>query len=33
MTAQALPLYDGLYAWCRNQCEGDRERHSWNFSS
>jgi rhodanese-related sulfurtransferase len=33
MLAQALPLYDGLYAWCRSQCEGDTERHSWNPSA
>ena len=33
MLAQALPVYDGLYAWCRGQCEGDREAHSWNMSA
>lgn len=33
MLAQALPVYDGLYAWCRSQCEGDTERHSWSASS
>ena len=33
MLAQALPVYDGLYAWCRSQSEGDDERHSWNVSS
>ena len=33
MLAQALPVYDGLYAWCRSQCEGDRETHSWNVSA
>ena len=26
----ALPVYDGLYAWCRAQCEGDTERHNWS---
>jgi rhodanese-related sulfurtransferase len=30
MLAQALPVYDGLYAWCRAQVEGDIERHTWN---
>ena len=33
MLEHALPVYDGLYAWCRGQCEGDKERHSWNVSS
>ena len=26
----AMPVYDGLYAWCRNEVEGANERHSWN---
>ena len=30
MLANALPVYDGLYAWCRAQCEGDTERHNWS---
>jgi rhodanese-related sulfurtransferase len=30
MLLHALPVYDGLYAWCRSQCEGDPERHTWN---
>ncbi|HUL56255.1 MAG TPA: chromate resistance protein ChrB domain-containing protein [Usitatibacter sp.] len=29
MLANALPVYDGLYAWCRAQQEGDPERHDW----
>jgi rhodanese-related sulfurtransferase len=29
MLANAIPVYDGLYAWCRAQQEGDRERHEW----
>jgi len=29
MLANAIPMYDGLYAWCRAQQEGDRERHEW----
>jgi rhodanese-related sulfurtransferase len=33
MLAQALPVYDGLYAWCRSQCEGDHEKHTWNVSA
>lgn len=28
MLAAALPLYDGLYAWCRAE-GGHRERHAW----
>ncbi len=30
MLAQALPVYDGLYAWCRAEVAGDTERHAWN---
>ncbi len=30
MLEQAMPLYDGLYAWCRREVMGDNERHSWN---
>ena len=30
MLAHALAVYDGLYAWCRAEVEGDTERHSWN---
>jgi hypothetical protein len=30
MLEAAMPLYDGLYAWCRQQSEGIRETHSWN---
>ena len=30
MLAQAMPVYDGLFAWCKGQVEGDTERHSWN---
>jgi hypothetical protein len=30
MLEHAMPLYDGLYAWCRAEAEGTRERHSWN---
>jgi rhodanese-related sulfurtransferase len=33
MLENALPVYDGLYAWCRSECAGDTERHSWNVSS
>jgi rhodanese-related sulfurtransferase len=29
MLAHALPLYDGLYAWCRREIQGVNERHSW----
>ena len=27
---QAMPVYDALYAWCRNEHAGSNERHSWN---
>jgi hypothetical protein len=30
MLEQAMPLYDALYAWCRQEAEGRSERHSWN---
>ena len=30
MLEQAMPVYDGLYAWCRSQVEGHDEGHSWN---
>ncbi len=30
MLEHAMPVYDGLYAWCRAQAEGNTERHSWN---
>ena len=30
MLAQAMPVYDGLYAWCRQELRGASERHSWN---
>jgi rhodanese-related sulfurtransferase len=30
MLEQAMPLYDGLYAWCRQEIEGRSERHTWN---
>lgn len=30
MLAQAMPVYDGLYAWCRREGEGGNERHTWN---
>ncbi|HUQ27133.1 MAG TPA: chromate resistance protein ChrB domain-containing protein [Usitatibacter sp.] len=30
MLAQALPVYDGLYAWCRAEVAGETERHAWN---
>ena len=33
MLEHAMPVYDGLYAWCRSECAGDEERHSWNASS
>jgi hypothetical protein len=33
MLEQALAVYDGLYAWCRSEEAGDKERHSWNVSS
>ena len=30
MLEQAMPVYDGLYAWARKEIEGANERHSWN---
>ena len=30
MLEHAMPVYDGLYAWCRRENEGANERHSWN---
>ena len=30
MLEQAMPVYDGLYAWCRKEIEGGNERHAWN---
>ena len=30
MLENAMPLYDGLYAWCRGEAEGTGERHSWS---
>ena len=30
MLEHAMPLYDGLYAWCRQESEGITETHSWN---
>jgi rhodanese-related sulfurtransferase len=33
MLEHAMPVYDGLYAWCRAQIEGDTERHGWNMAS
>jgi rhodanese-related sulfurtransferase len=30
MLENAMPLYDGLYSWCRQESEGIRETHSWN---
>jgi rhodanese-related sulfurtransferase len=33
MLAQALPLYDGLYAWCRRELGGTNERHTWDAAS
>jgi len=29
MLGNAMPLYDGLYAWCRREEEGTDERHAW----
>ena len=29
MLAAALPLYDGLYAWCQQQVIGQTETHNW----
>jgi hypothetical protein len=30
MLESAMPLYDGLYAWCRAEAGGGGERHAWN---
>ena len=29
MLANAMPVYDGLYAWCRAEVSGEKERHAW----
>jgi rhodanese-related sulfurtransferase len=29
MLENAMAMYDGLYAWCRAEHEGDHERHEW----
>jgi len=29
MLENAMPMYDGLYAWCRREVEGIAERHNW----
>ena len=29
MLEAAMPLYDGLYAWCRQEVAGTNERHTW----
>ena len=26
---QAMPIYDGLYAWCRAEVAGEYETHTW----
>jgi len=31
MLEAAMPLYDALYAWCRAQCQGLTETHTWNI--
>ena len=30
MLEQAMPLYDGLYAWCRAEASGAHETHTWS---
>jgi rhodanese-related sulfurtransferase len=30
MLAHAMPVYDGLYAWCRREAGGGNGRHGWN---
>ncbi len=29
MLERAMPVYDGLYAWCREEVSGRSERHAW----
>jgi len=29
MLEHAMPVYDGLYAWCRRENAGTNERHAW----
>jgi rhodanese-related sulfurtransferase len=33
MLEHAMPVYDGLYAWCREQTAGRVERHTWTAPS
>jgi rhodanese-related sulfurtransferase len=30
MLEAAMPVYDGLFAWCRQEIAGGNERHRWN---
>lgn len=30
MLEHAIPVYDGLYAWCRAEAAGNAEGHAWN---
>ena len=30
MLEHAMPVYDGLYAWCRAEAAGTHEPHGWN---
>jgi rhodanese-related sulfurtransferase len=33
MLAEAMTLYDSLYAWCRAEAQGDAEGHAWTSPS
>ena len=33
MLAHAMPVYDGLHAWCRGEVEGGEGRRSWDPSA
>lgn len=33
MLAEAMTLYDSLYAWCRAESQGGTERHAWDYPS
>ena len=32
MLENAMPVYDSLFAWCRAEADGNRERHAWTPS-
>ena len=33
MLISGMTVYDALYAWCRQDCAGKAERHSWGYAA